>query len=94
MFSKCWFYISRSSSYNNRYAMRTKIIKIVDLSGNTSFYVTTFLGLGNYSFLAQNNPGGANVLAKIQLTTSVTGVEYYNNLTQFKSRFYDKNITQ
>ena len=94
MFSKCWFYISRSSSYNNRYAMRTKIIKIVDLSGKTSFYVTTFLGLGNYSFLAQNNPGGANVLAKIQLTTSVTGVEYYNNLTQFKSRFYDKNITQ
>ena len=68
--------------------------KIVDLSGNNSFYVTTNLGLGNYSFLTQSSTGGANVLAKIQLTTSDTGIEYYNNLTQFKSRFYDTNITR
>ena len=40
--------------------------RIVDLSGNNSFYVTTNLGLGNYSFLNSNNTGGANVLAKIQ----------------------------
>ena len=56
--------------------------------------MTSNLGLGNYSFLTQSNTGGANVLAKIQLTTSDTGIEYYNNLTQFKSRFYDTNITR
>ena len=68
--------------------------RIVDLSGNNSFYVTTNLGLGNYSFLNSNNTGGANVLAKIQLTTDSTGIEFYNNLTSFKTRFYDTNITQ
>ena len=68
--------------------------KIVDLSGNNSFYLTTNLGLGNYSFLSSGNTGGANVLAKIQLTTDNTGIEFYNNLTSFKSRFYDTNITQ
>ena len=68
--------------------------KIVDLSGNNSFYVTTNLGLGNYSFLSSCNSGGAKVLAKIQLTTDNTGIEFYNNLTSFKSRFYDTNITQ
>ena len=61
---------------------------------NNSFYVTTTLVLSNYIFLKQSNTGGANVLAKIQLTTSNTGFEYYNNLTQFKSHFYDTNITQ
>ena len=68
--------------------------RIVDLSGNNSFYLTTNLGLGNYSFLSSGNTGGANVLAKIQLTTDNTGIEFYNNLTAFKSRFYDTNITQ
>ena len=70
--------------------------KIVDLSGNNSFYLTTNLGhgLGNHSFLSSGNTGGANMLAKIQLTTDNTGIEFYNNLTSFKSRFYDTNITQ
>ena len=68
--------------------------KIVDLSGNNGFYFTSNLGLGNHSFLTKSNTGGQNVLAKIQLTTSDSGIEYYNNLTQFKSRFYDTNITQ
>ena len=67
--------------------------RIVDLSGNNSFYLTTNLGLANYSFLNVSNKGGANVLGKIQLTTSPTGVEFYNNLTAFKTRFYDTNIT-
>ena len=67
--------------------------KIVDLSGNNSFYVTTNLGLGNYSFLSTTNTGGANVLAKVQLTTDSTGIEFYNNLTAFKTRFYDTNIS-
>ena len=66
--------------------------KIVDLSGNNSFYLTTNLGLANYSFLNSNSIGGANVLAKIQLTTDSTGIEFYNNLTSFKTRFYDTNI--
>jgi len=67
--------------------------KIVDLSGNNSFYFTTNLGLGNHSFLATNNMQGQNVLAKIQLTTESTGIEFYSNLTSFKSRFYDNNIS-
>ena len=68
--------------------------KIIDLSGNNSFYVTTNLGLANYSFLNSNFTGGANVLAKVQLTTANTGIEFYNNLTAFKTRFYDTNVTQ
>ena len=67
--------------------------KIVELSGNNSFYVTTNLGLANQSFLNPNNKGGANVLAKIQLTTDSTGIEFYTNHTSFKTRFYDSNIT-
>ena len=67
--------------------------KIVDLSGNNSFYVTTNLGLGNYSFLSTTNTGGANVLAKVQLTTDSTGIQFYENLTSFKTRFYDTNIS-
>jgi len=43
--------------------------RIVDLSGNNSFFVTTNLGLANYSFLNPNNKGGANVLGKVQLTS-------------------------
>ena len=68
--------------------------KIIDLSGNNSFFVTTNLGLANYSFLNPNSKGDSNVLGKIQLTTSPTAIEFYNNLTAFKTRFYDTNITQ
>ena len=58
------------------------------------FDVTTNLGLGNYSLLNSNNTGGANVLAKIQLTTDSTGIEFYNNLTSFQTRLYDANETR
>ena len=67
--------------------------KIVDLSDNKSFYFSTNLSLGNHSFLATNNMQGQNILAKIQLTTESTGIEFYSNLTSFKSRFYDTNIS-
>ena len=67
--------------------------KQVDLSGVNSFYFSTNLGIGNYNFLNKNNTGGANILAKIQLTTDSTGIEFYNNLTSFKTRFYDSNIS-
>jgi hypothetical protein len=67
--------------------------KIVDLSGNNSFYFTTNLSLNNQSFLAANNMQGQNVLQKIQLTTESTGVEFFSNVTSFKSRFYDTNIS-
>ena len=67
--------------------------KILDLSGNNSFYVTTNLGLVNYAFLLSSFTGGANVLSKKQLTTANTGIEFYSNLTAFKTRFYT-NITQ
>ena len=68
--------------------------KIVDLSGNNSFYVTTNLGLANQSFLSPNNKGGSNVLGKVQLTTSQTGIEFYNNVTAFKTRFYNTDLSQ
>ena len=67
--------------------------KQVDLSGVNSFYFSTNLGIGNYNFLSKNNTSGANILAKIQLTTDSTGIEFYNNLTSFKPRFYDSNIS-
>ena len=50
--------------------------------------------MSNYSFLNSNYKGGSNVLAKIQFTTDPGGMEFYNNLTVFKTRFYDTNITQ
>ena len=56
--------------------------------------MTSNLGLANYSFLSPTFTGGANTLAKVQLTTDSTGMEFYNNLTSFKTRFYDTNITQ
>ena len=65
----------------------------MDLSGNNSFYVTTNLGIGNYSFLSTTNTGGANVLAKVQLTVDSTGIQFYENVTSFKPRFYDTNIS-
>ena len=65
----------------------------VDLSGKNSFCVTQNLGLANQLFLNANSKGRSNVLAKIQLTTDSTGIEFYNNLTSFKTRFYDTNIT-
>ena len=67
---------------------------LVDLSGNNSFYITTNLALGNYSFLNSNYKGVNNVLAKIQFTTESGGLEFYNNFTSFKTRFYDTNITK
>ena len=67
--------------------------KIVDLSSNNGFYLTSNLGLANYSFLSPTFTGGAT-LAKIQLPTDSTGMEFYNNLKSFKTRFYDKKISQ
>ena len=67
--------------------------KIADLLGNNGFYLTTNLGLGNHSFLAANNLQEQSVLTKIQLQTESTGIEFYSNLTSFKSRFYDTSIS-
>ena len=50
--------------------------------------------LANQSFLSQNNKGGSNVLGKVQLTTSQTGIEFYNNVTAFKTRFYNTDLSQ
>ena len=49
-----------STAYAGRCTLTSS--KIVDLSGNNSFYVTTNLGLANQSFLSPNNKGGSNVL--------------------------------
>jgi hypothetical protein len=68
--------------------------KIIDLSsGNNSFYFTTNLATSNYNFFQSNNGRGCAVLEKIQLTTDSTGIEFFKNINQFKSRFFDKGIT-
>ena len=36
---------------------------------------------------------GSNILEKIQLTSDGTGIEFFKNINQFKTRFGDKNIT-
>ena len=67
--------------------------KIVDLSGNNAFYVTSDLTLANYSFLNPKNKGGSNVLGKVQLTTSQTGIEFHKDISVFKTRFYNNNLS-
>ena len=35
----------------------------------------------------------SNILEKIQLTSDGTGIEFFKNINQLKTRFNDKNIT-
>ena len=66
---------------------------IIDLSGNNGFYFTTNLATGNYNFVTLAGGSGSNILEKIQLTSDGTGIEFFKNINQFKTRFADKNIT-
>jgi len=52
------------------------------------------VSVSNYVSTVKNQQTQGNVLAKIQFTTDPGGMEFYNNLTAFKTRFYDTNITQ
>ena len=67
--------------------------QIIDLSGNNCFYFTTNLATGNYNFLTLAGGSGSNIIEKIQLTSDGTGIEFFKNINQFKTRFNDKNIT-
>jgi hypothetical protein len=80
-----------NTSYSSTTQSLTSV-KIVDLSGNNSFYVTTNLATNNYNFINSGNGRGSNVLAKIQLTTDGTGIEFYTNQQNFKCKFMDKRI--
>jgi len=66
---------------------------IIDLSGNNGFYFTTNLATSNYNFVTLAGGSGSNILEKIQLTSDGTGIEFFKNINQFKTRFSDKNIT-
>jgi len=66
---------------------------IIDLSGNNGFYFTTNLATTNYNFVTLAGGSGSNILEKIQLTYDGTGIEFFKNINQFKTRFADKNIT-
>ena len=57
---------------------------IVDLSGNNLFYATGNLTLANHLFLNPNNTCSSNVSGKVQLPTSQTGIEFYNNFLHSK----------
>jgi hypothetical protein len=67
--------------------------QIIDLSGNNSFYFTTDLITSNYNFVTKNGGAGSNILEKIQLTSDGTGIEFFKNINQFKTRFADKSIS-
>jgi len=67
--------------------------QIVDLSGNNGFYFTTNLATSNYNFVTLAGGSGSNIIEKIQLTSDGTGIEFFKNINQFKTRFADKNIT-
>ena len=67
--------------------------QIIDLSGNNSFYFTTNLLTGNYNFITKSGGAGSNILEKIQLTSDGTGIEFFKNINQFKTRFADKSIS-
>jgi hypothetical protein len=67
--------------------------QIVDLSGNNGFYFTINLATSNYNFVTLAGGSGSNIIEKIQLTSDGTGIEFFKNINQFKTRFADKNIT-
>ena len=64
--------------------------QIIDLSGNNCFYFTTNLATGNYNFLTLAGGSGSNIIEKIQLTSDGTGIEFFKNINQFKTRLMIK----
>ena len=64
----------------------------IDQSGNNSFYFTTNLATSNYNFITTSGGQGSNILEKILLTSDGTGIEFFKNVNQFKSKLIDKVI--
>ena len=63
--------------------------RLVDLSGNNCFYLGTDLSTNNIGYLQSSGVMNGNILAKIQLTSEPNGIEFYNNYTNFKNKFYN-----
>ena len=67
--------------------------RLVDLSGNNCFYLGTDLSTNNIGYLQSSGVMNGNILAKIQLTSEPNGIEFYNNYTNFKNKFYNRIIS-
>lgn len=64
----------------------------VDLSGYRSFYFTTQLPSENTNFMQIGVGRNSNILAKIQMNSDQSGIDYYNNTTNFKSKINTNRI--
>ena len=53
-------------------------------------YFRTNLATSNYNFITSSGGQGSNILEKIQLTSDGTGIEFFKNVNQCKSKFIDK----
>ena len=65
--------------------MKVEIILFILLQ---IFNLTT----SNFNFITSSGGQGSNTLEKIQLTSDGTGIEFFKNINQFKSKFIDKVI--
>ena len=64
----------------------------IDLSGYRGFYFTTQLPSENVNFMQKNQGKICNILAKIQMVSNQSGIDYYNNVTNFKSKISTNRI--
>ena len=64
----------------------------IDLSGYRGFYFTTQLPSENVNFMQKNQGRVCNILAKIQMVSDQSGRDYYNNVTNFKSKISTNRI--
>jgi hypothetical protein len=66
--------------------------RVVDLSGNRCFYFTTNLPTENINFMQPNTGRAGNQVASIQMESDSVGIEYYHNITGFKSKINTNRI--
>ena len=53
-------------------------------------FFTTYLAKGNYKFVTLSAGTESNILDKIELTSDGTGIEFFKNINQFKTRLLIK----
>jgi hypothetical protein len=63
-----------------------------DLSGVNSFFFCTNLHTQNYNFMQENQGRSCNILEKIQMTADVTGINFFENATGFKTRISERTL--
>lgn len=66
--------------------------RVIDLSGNRSFYFTTQIPTENVNFMTSGNGRVSNYLAAIQMQSDTVGIDYYTNVTNFKSKINTNRI--